>query len=127
MKKFPFIFLLFSLMSIYVQGQFTKPFPIPSFHVPVDSGTVARFRETTANGDTKSILEKRDVHVKITDQSSGGGNCGATVWIYSLDGLDVLGPFSVLCGETLVTAIDKRAWGVLVQSNDDIVVDVWIE
>ncbi|MCX6278497.1 MAG: hypothetical protein NT004_10405, partial [Bacteroidetes bacterium] len=83
--------------------------------------------ETTANGDTKSILEKRDVHVKITDQSSGGGNCGATVWIYSLDGLDVLGPFSVLCSETLVTAIDERAWGVLVQSNDDIVVDVWIE
>ncbi|MCX6278572.1 MAG: hypothetical protein NT004_10790 [Bacteroidetes bacterium] len=127
MKKFPFVFLLFTLMSVFVQGQITKPVTIPSFRVPVDSGTVALFRETTANGHTKSILEKRDVHVKITDQSSGGGNCGATVWIYSLDGLDVLGPYTAPCGETLVVEIDERAWGVLVQSIDDIVVDVWIE
>jgi len=51
----------------------------------------------------------------------------ATVWIYSLDGLDILGPYYLACGNTLEVEIDDREWGALVESDMDINVSVWID
>ena len=51
----------------------------------------------------------------------------ATVWIYSIDGLDILGPYYVTCGNTLEVEIDDREWGALVESDMDINVSVWID
>ncbi len=39
---------------------------------------------------------------------------------------DILGPYIMHGGETLMVEIDSREWGVIVQSEDHITVDVWI-
>jgi hypothetical protein len=127
MKKEQIIAILLTLLGFYCQGQNLKPFPIPSWQVPIDSGATARFQEPKATGLLKSILEKRDVHVKLKSTNPENPYCEAEVWIYSLDGLDAMGPYTVHCGETLVVEIDDRPWGVYVDSEANIIVDVWIE
>lgn len=59
--------------------------------------------------------------------SVGTKSCTATVWVYSLDQTTVLGPYTVTCGQTLSVPIDERQWGVLVESEEEVIVDVWIE
>lgn len=59
-------------------------------------------------------------------KANGVPSTTATVNLYSLDGLNVLGPYIMHGGETLMVEIDSREWGVLVQSEDHITVDVWI-
>jgi hypothetical protein len=51
----------------------------------------------------------------------------ATVWIYSLDLQTVYGPYTVYGGETLSVGVDWGEWGAYVTTDDQIVVDVWIE
>lgn len=107
-------------------AQFSNPYPIPSFNIPVDSG-YARFQENIHPINADAPLGKRDAHVIITSRGPETSGCQAQVWLYSLDGLDILGPYTVMCGETLTVEIDERAWGVLVQTEYDVLVDVWIE
>jgi hypothetical protein len=125
MKKMLFSALIVIMITGSMSGQSTRPYPIPSYGIQVDG--FALFCESGNPGNPDPSKAKKDGIIKIYPSNPEVTTCSATVWWYSLDGLDVLGPFTVLCGETLVTAIDERAWGVLVQSNDDIVVDVWIE
>jgi hypothetical protein len=73
---------------------------------------------------TEKKREKREVNVHIRSAISDP-NCQAMVWVYSLDQTTVLGPFTVNCGETLTIAIDDGEWGVLVESDEEIIVDVW--
>jgi hypothetical protein len=63
------------------------------------------------------------MHLKSS--SVGYTNCEATVWVYNLDQNTVLGPYTVNCGETLTVEIDEREWGVLVESEEGVIVDVW--
>ena len=126
MKKVIVISLFFAFLSISLLAQAVKPWPIPSFMVPIDS-SFARFQEDIHRYSTDASREKRDIHVKIIGHSSKTQICQAQVWIYSLDGLDILGPYTVFCGGTLVVEIDGREWGVLVQTNSSVLVDVWIE
>lgn len=65
--------------------------------------------------------------VNVVVTSVGTKNCTATVWVYSLDQTTVLGPYTVTCGQTLSVPIDERQWGVLVESEEEVIVDVWIE
>lgn len=101
-------------------------YPIPSYNVPIDSG-YAHFYERGVSTLFDITLEKRDAHVKMVNQTPGLSDCRSQVWIYSLDGLDIMGPYAVLCGETLTVEIDERAWGVLVETDSAVLVDVWIE
>jgi hypothetical protein len=39
----------------------------------------------------------------------------------------VLGPYTLTCDETLSVPIDDREWEVLVYSEDDVIVDIWID
>jgi hypothetical protein len=57
----------------------------------------------------------------------GSSSSVATVWVYSLDLQDIIGPYTVYGGETIYVDIDEREWGVIVQSEDHVEVDVWIE
>jgi hypothetical protein len=97
-------------------------YPIPSFNIEVNP--YATFRENQPVKTHKSPMEKREVNVEVKTVS-GGQNCQATVWIYSLDQTTVLGPYSVSCEEILSVAVDYREWGVLVDSEEEIVVSVW--
>jgi hypothetical protein len=122
-----------TLMASFLQvclatfGQISGSYPIPSYNVPVDSGDYACFNEATSAARTPDALEKKDVHIRILSSNPETPGCQATVWLYSLDGLDVLGPYTVLCGDELVVTVDDREWGVIVSSQYDVTVDVWIE
>lgn len=126
MKKLLILYLLLTLGCLTLQAQFAKPFPIPSFSIPVDS-SFARFQETGQVINPDASLEKRDVHVIIINRNPETPGCQALVWIYSLDGMDILGAYTVICGNSLVVEIDERPWGVVVESESQIEVDVWIE
>ena len=94
-------------------------YPIPSYDVSVKGR--ANFQESqTSRG-------RRNLNVKV--QCGGialSGTCQATVWVYSLDGQTVLGPYTVNGGETLTVPIDEREWGVYIQTEDIITVAVWV-
>jgi len=49
------------------------------------------------------------------------------VWVFTIDQTTILGPFYLGCDQILEVPIDDRAWGVLIESEDEILVDVWIE
>jgi hypothetical protein len=124
------LLLLFGLQKAFCQ------YPIPSYNVPVISK--ATFQESKVstggsslnnnNGPVSAPMAKREMDVKVNcSGSSSGGSCQATVWVYSLDGLTVLGPYVVYGGDILSVTIHDRDWGVLVTTEDDQTVDVWIE
>jgi hypothetical protein len=99
-------------------GQSVPVYPIPSHNVAL-SGP-ARF-EPSLN----SIQEPTRKRVFQNVTVRGGPGTHATVHIYSLDGLNILGPYPVYAGETLTVEIDERDWGVFIQTDDEITVDVW--
>lgn len=113
--------MVFGFNCAYSQG--IPTYPIPSYNVKVNS--YANFREKNTGPNSKDTKERRRVYVQIKSVSGTRG-CQATVWIYSLDYTTVLGPFTVACGETHSEDIDEREWGVLVESEDEIIVNVWI-
>jgi hypothetical protein len=101
-------------------------YPIPSYNIPVASGH-ALFQKRRHVVSLDITRENREVNFKIIRPLPGLSDCHSQVWIYSLDGVDTLGPYMVQCGETLTVEIDEREWGVLVETESDILVDVWIE
>ena len=119
MKKL-YLLILFTIIlgTIHMNAEN----PIPSYNAVVNHNET--FQETS--GDLQSMIlvkAERALNVKIKGSSSSM----ATIWAYSLDGLDRLGPYYAFGGETVSIPIDDRPWGVTVQSDDPIVVDVWIE
>jgi len=99
--------------------------PIPSWNVAVNS--VANFQESSSKSTCSNPLRgKRNMNIKARG-AEGQSSCQATVWVYSLDEQDILGPYPIQCEETIIVEIDEREWGVLVESEDHVYVDVWIE
>jgi hypothetical protein len=98
-------------------------YPIPSYNVLVDGN--ATFREDVHKPGFSKSKQKRAMHIRVKPKG-GTQLCQATVWVYSLDQSTILGPFTVNCGETLAVEIDDREWGVLAESEEEILVDVWI-
>ena len=124
MKKIcMFTILLIPFLSFLKSYSQPVPvYPIPSYNVEVQG--YANFVENYGNSNhPNQVLEKRDVSVLI---KSGTHRCEGTAWVYTLDHLTVLGPYSLICDETLVVEIDDQSWGVLVFSENDVLVDVWI-
>ena len=95
--------------------------PIPSYDVPVYHK--ANFLEKQ-NGE-KSKLQvnksKRIMNVRIVALPP----VTTHVWIYSMDGHDVLGPYEVIGDGLISVQIDDRDWGVYVESDGHAEVDVW--
>lgn len=56
-------------------------------------------------------MEERKLKVKADDNETTH-TAIIEVEIYSIDGLDVLGPFTVTEGEILSVDVDEREWGV---------------
>ena len=116
------ILLCFGLNS---NGQSMKPYPIPSWNVAVNGNSL--FRESPAMGDSltdvKKIVNIKNICIKAPNDPEP---CNISIYLYSLDGLTILGPFYPACGETLSQEVDDRDWGVLIHSDCEITVDVWI-
>ena len=109
------IFILLSGSFQWVSGQN----PIPSFNVPVYH--LANFQES------QPPKGKRDMNVIIHGvEVPYSDTCKATVWVYSLDRNDILGPYTLYNEETLSVGIDDREWGVIIESEDHVTADVWI-
>jgi hypothetical protein len=108
----------FGLIKSYPQP--IPVYPIPSYDVTVNG--YANFRQDYSSMNTDQREAKREVNVQI---KSGTHSCQATVWVYTLDRTTVLGPYTVYCDNTLTVDIDENEWGVLVQSEEDVLVSVW--
>ncbi len=99
--------------------------PIPSYNVLVNG--VEDFQEELQGTQEAGSSKGKRLLKTTVKRSSGKSSCEASALVYSLDKRDVLGPYTVNCEETLSVEIDERTWGVLVQSDDHVYVDVWIE
>ena len=117
MKKFLLLLLLAGAGIARAPAQN----PIPSYNTPIYDR--ANFQELAKsfNRFTRNA-SRRTVHVVATGSPSGM----ATVWVYSLDMETVYGPYVMWGGQTLLVEVDNRAWGVAVESEDHLAVDVWI-
>lgn len=122
MKKITFLLTILLFISGF---SVTAQNPIPSWNVPIYY--VANFQEAVKDSKVPSATKgKRTMYIKAKS-TDGQGSCQAQVWIYSLDLQDIYGPFTVLCGQTISQEIDEREWGVYVESEDHVYVDVWID
>lgn len=113
---------IFSFLIIFMLGitSVLAQNPIPSYNFPVYQR--ANFQEN--QGPTRA---KKKVNVEVQCGLVKSLTCTATVWIYSLDLQTIYGPFSISGGETLTIEVDGEEWGVFVESDDHVIVDVWIE
>jgi len=122
-RSFSFaIFLIILLSGFNSFTQNIPVYPIPSYNVAVNG--YANFKNNLQS-QRNPVRAKQELNIQIRS-SSGTHNCTATVWVYSLDQTTVLGPYTVTCGQTLSVPIDERQWGVLVESEEEVIVDVWI-
>jgi hypothetical protein len=120
------ILLLTLLLLLVCPPDAKSQYPIPSYNTPVNYR--ANFEEKKYGiSQENSSREKRKVIVRTVCGSAGITSCTALVWVYSLDGQTIYGPFIVNPGTDLIVDIDDRLWGVYVESDDPIIVDVWIE
>ena len=118
------LFLCASFASLQnVFSQTNKIHPIPSFNVLVNDHVY--FQESYSS-DSIQIAGKRSLGLTQHYYSSIL-KCDITFFVYSLDGLDYHGPYYLPSGQTIAVEIDNREWGVAVQSECDVQVDVWID
>jgi len=122
MKPIFIITLMLIWASMYpVTAQETKTYPIPSYNIVTEGLT--NFMEEGLGG--KGQLSKGNRKLIVT--SSGSSACPAQIWIFSLDRVDILGPYTLNPGETLSVDIDEREWSVNSESACQVTLSVWIE
>jgi hypothetical protein len=129
-----FLILISLGCSFHGHSQSFPRYPIPSYNVPVDG--FANFSNQSSVSQKSSLNEKRsitspenkrDIIIRISSATTPGQSCKATVWVYSLDLTTVLGPYYLSCGNEISVEIDDRQWGVMVDSQDKVVMDVWMD
>jgi hypothetical protein len=123
MKKaasFIIAMLIFGPAAMF--GQNFPNYPIPSYNVTVDGYANFVNLHSGTNGGSR---KQRQVIVHLRSTMQENQNCHATIWIYSKDQTTILGPYDVACGETLTVGVDEREWGVFVDSETAVIVDVW--
>jgi hypothetical protein len=127
MKKITGIALFIFMLSCNdAKSQGIPLYPIPSYNIEVNG--YANFTQNTLNPAQLRVqaMEKVEMNV-IIKSSSGSPDCQATVWIYSLDNNTVRGPFTVSCDQPLQVSTDtSESWGVLVDTDEDLLVSVWM-
>jgi hypothetical protein len=119
------ILMLLSFGCTNIYSQNFPIYPIPSYNITVDG--YADFMNNISTSQKNGTKEVRRVIIHLKSANGPSIFCQATVWVYSLDLTTILGPYSVSCGNELRVEIDEREWGVFVESEDEVIVDVWIE
>ena len=127
MKKY-FISLLVAFVlegaTFAAHGQ--QIYPIPSSDICVN-GTLCFEEGRTSAESAKGDRAKRKIAIKPQCVSGGSQECHVTAVVYSLDQVDVLGPYAVSDEEIFYVEIDDREWGVCVRNFGALTVSVWIE
>jgi hypothetical protein len=120
-KLILFIFYSGIALSIYAQ------YPIPSYNVPVCPRATFTEKGIVLQSKKNAPAGKKVIIIHIVRQTSDSIRNTITVYVYSLDGTTILGPFYVTSDTTLTVQIDERDWGVLVNDQYEVEVSVWIE
>ena len=97
--------------------------PIPSFNFPM-TPSQALFGEIRVNNNGK---EKRDMLVEISTASHFSAQITAKVWVVKKNGNVVKGPYTIETGEPLSVPIYIGKWGVIVNCEWNVFVDVWTD
>jgi hypothetical protein len=117
--------LLLGLLIFMGSHELFAQYPIPSFGAVVD--TAGWFAEGFSMKRDPVTDARREVHVRLVCSTTTHSVCQASVWVFSLDGQDVLGPYRMEGGDEIKVGIDDREWGVAVESYEKVIVDVWID
>ena len=121
MKKL-IIFLMILALGAGINSQASKPIPSYKDHV----SKAANFQEKHLGnfGPDNGIKGKR--YMVVVAQVIGPSKDPIIIWVYSLDGRDIQGPFVINDGDGQIQAeIDGREWGALVQCEDKCIVTVY--
>jgi hypothetical protein len=115
------VFLFFLMVAFISKAQ--ASYPIPSYGIPVYH--IANFTEKNPDKSVKGeYKERRSMWVRTT----GGGTPGnVRVIIYSLDGKNVIGPDTLGGTDLKSYEIDGREWGIIIECDEHVQVDVWTE
>jgi hypothetical protein len=122
-KLFTFLMILALGAGIHLQLQASKP--IPSFNTQIYN--VANFQEKHLTGDDPNSGIKGKRNMYIVAQIAGPSKTPIIIWVYSLDGRDILGPYILYGSGEISVPIDDREWGVLIQCSDKVVVSVYTD
>jgi hypothetical protein len=123
MKKLLLICVLVCLAAL---NQVFAANPIPSYNVLVVGA--ASFQESSRPMNANNLSkERRQMDVESSTASPTAGFAGTVIAavVYRLDGRVTMGPYYMICGQTLVVGIDDKTWGVNVLAKDPAYVSVW--
>ncbi|MEI7663313.1 MAG: hypothetical protein WCK34_13985 [Bacteroidota bacterium] len=120
MKKIILLFAIFYFTSFgALRAQIINP--IPSYNYQTTT-VQSLFGEIRVSNNGK---EKRDMDVEISTASHGSTPIFAKVWVVKKNGNIVKGPFIIHVGEPLSVPIDNGKWGVIVNCDWNVFIDVW--
>jgi len=120
MKKIIFLTTVFLLAGITTLWAIK---PIPSYNVPIFRQQTFVEKRTSQDPSPKG---KRDMNVKSTVTSTNKPTPTlVVVYIFSMDGRDVMGPYTLVNNQTLTVTVDEREWGVYAVSDDHVELSVW--
>lgn len=128
MKKHVSILVLLFIGIIYPFSNARAQYPIPSFKVTLEQVNTT-FEEDSENDlFSKTITkEERQLVIEVVDDIPSQLSW-AIVVVYSIDGLDELGPYTACEGFPLRVDIDEREWGINVTDFlEGCTVSTWIE
>jgi hypothetical protein len=121
MKKLFSFLLMILILGTGIHLQAAKP--IPSFHQNVSY--LANFQEKPNGSDNFNSDLKGKRNMIIVAQVIGPAKTPVIIYVYSLDGRDILGPFEIDGDGQISVPIDDRLWGVIVQCDDKCQVSVY--
>lgn len=134
-----FAILVLIIVSIALSSTVSAQYSIPAYDVEIiiepttfeegsDGSIIRNINATNTNfiqAPGTDGERKMNVRVNATPPSE---SATARVLIYSLDGEDSFGPFTVSDESVLEQSIDERDWGVkIVTASTGCEVSVWIE
>lgn len=127
MKKHVSILILVLGLFFVTISKAQAQYPIPSYQVELEN-TNTTFED---NDEVELLsplnLEEIKLVIQVSDTLPAQASW-VTVIVYSLDGQDELGPYTVTEGTPLEVIIDERLWGVRVTSySEGAYISVWIE
>ncbi len=128
MKKHVSILVLLFIGIIYPFSNARAQYPIPSFKVTLEQVNTT-FEEDSENDlFSKTVSrEERQLVIEVVDDIPSQLSW-AIVVVYSIDGLDELGPYTTYEGFPLRVDIDEREWGINVTDFlEGCTVSTWIE
>ena len=121
MKKIILLSVVFCFISVSaLVAQIINPIPSYNFNITTPQ---ALFGEIRVNNSK----EKRDMVVEISTASHGSTPIFAKVWVVKKNGNIVKGPFIVHLNDPLSVPIDHGKWGVIVNCDWEVLVDVYTD